>query len=63
MIDFLSPLWLIATFAIAFVFAFLVWAIVMRRMAGKMGAGGGGLLAIGKSKAKVFVETDVKTRF
>ena len=35
----------------------------MRRMAGRMGGGGGGLLAIGKSKAKVFVETDIKTRF
>ncbi|HZW87749.1 MAG TPA: ATP-dependent metallopeptidase FtsH/Yme1/Tma family protein, partial [Myxococcaceae bacterium] len=42
---------------------FAIWAVLMRRMAGRMGAGGGGLLAIGKSKAKVFVETDVKTRF
>ena len=42
---------------------FAIWAFVMRRMANRMGAGGGGLLAIGKSKAKVFVETDVKTRF
>jgi cell division protease FtsH len=42
---------------------FAIWMVVMRRMAGRMGAGGGGLLAIGKSKAKVFVETDVKTRF
>jgi cell division protease FtsH len=37
------------------------WVFVSRRMASRMG--GGGLLAIGKSKAKVFVETDVKTRF
>jgi len=43
---------------------FGVYVLLMRRMAGKLGAGGGGgLLAIGKSKAKVFVETDVKTRF
>jgi len=42
---------------------FGIWALLMRRMAGRMGPGGGGLLAIGKSKAKVFVETDVKTRF
>ena len=42
---------------------FVIWAVLMRRMAGRMGAGGGGLLAIGKSKAKVFVETDIKTRF
>jgi cell division protease FtsH len=42
---------------------FAIWAFFIRRMANRMGAGGGGLLAIGKSKAKVFVETDVKTRF
>jgi cell division protease FtsH len=43
---------------------FAIWMFLMRRMAGRMGAGGGGgLLAIGRSKAKVFVETDIKTRF
>ena len=42
---------------------FAIWAVLMRRMAKGMGGGGGGLLAIGKSKAKVFVETDIKTRF
>jgi cell division protease FtsH len=42
---------------------FGIWALLARRMANRMGAGGGGLLAIGKSKAKVFVETDVRTRF
>ena len=30
---------------------FGIWAILMRRMAGRMGGGGGGLLAIGKIKA------------
>jgi cell division protease FtsH len=44
-------------------FFFGIYVLFMRRMASRMGAGGGGLLAIGKSKAKVFVETDVKTRF
>ena len=39
---------------------FVIWAVLMRRMAGRMGAGGGGLLAIGKSKAKVYVETDIR---
>ena len=42
---------------------FGIYLLFMRRMASRMGAGGGGLLAIGKSKAKIFVETDVKTRF
>lgn len=37
-----------------------VWMFVMRRMAGGVG---GGLMQIGKSKAKVYVETDVKVTF
>jgi cell division protease FtsH len=41
---------------------FGVWLFLSRRMAGKLGPGGS-LMAIGKSKAKVFVETDVKVRF
>ena len=40
---------------------FAVWVFLMRRMAGKMG--GGGLLAIGKSKARVYVESDTKVAF
>jgi cell division protease FtsH len=36
---------------------FLVWMFLMRRMAGQMGSGGG-LMAVGKSKAKVYVESD-----
>ncbi len=39
-----------------------VWLLIARRMAGRLGPGGG-LMAIGKSKAKVFVETDVQVRF
>jgi cell division protease FtsH len=41
---------------------FGVWLFLARRMAGRLGPGGG-LMAIGKSKAKVFVETDVQVRF
>jgi cell division protease FtsH len=41
---------------------FFVWAFLMRRMAERTGAGGG-LMAVGKSKAKVYVETDTKTTF
>jgi cell division protease FtsH len=41
---------------------FGVWLFLAKRMAGRLGPGGG-LMSIGKSKAKVFVETDVKVRF
>lgn len=39
----------------------LVWLFLIRPMAG--GHGMGGMMAIGKSKAKVFVEKDIKTTF
>ena len=39
---------------------FGLWAFLMRRMGG---GAGGGLMSIGKSKAKVYVETDTKTTF
>ena len=41
---------------------FGIWALLMRRVSTQLGAGGG-LMAIGKSKAKVYVETDTKTTF
>ena len=41
---------------------FGIWFLIMRRMSGQFGAGGG-LMSIGKSKAKVYVETDIKTTF
>ncbi len=41
---------------------FGVWALIMKRFAGKLGPGGG-LMSIGKSKAKVYVETDTKVTF
>jgi cell division protease FtsH len=40
---------------------FGLWMLLFRRMG--QGGAGAGLLAIGKSKAKVLVDTDVKTRF
>ncbi len=43
-----------------------VWMLLARRMAGKDGLGGGlggGLLSIGKSKARVYMETDIKVTF
>ncbi|SEA27058.1 membrane protease FtsH catalytic subunit [Desulfuromusa kysingii] len=39
---------------------FVVWMFLVRKMADKQG---GGLLSIGKSKAKIFVEKDMKTTF
>jgi cell division protease FtsH len=39
-----------------------IWLFLMRRMQ-ERGGFGGGLLSIGKSKAKVYVETDVKVTF
>jgi cell division protease FtsH len=41
---------------------FGVWVFLMRRMSRGMGAGGG-LMSIGKSKAKVYVETDTRVSF
>ena len=43
-------------------FFFALWMFLMRRMATRMGPGGG-FLAVGKSKAKVYVETDTKVTF
>jgi cell division protease FtsH len=43
-------------------FFFGVWMFLARRMQGA-GGPGSGLMAIGKSKAKVYVETDTRTSF
>ena len=42
---------------------FGIWMFLGRRMANQLGGPGGGLMAIGKSKAKVYVETDTKVTF
>ncbi|MGH7152592.1 MAG: ATP-dependent zinc metalloprotease FtsH, partial [Acetobacteraceae bacterium] len=39
-----------------------LWVFFWRRTVGNMGMGGG-LMSIGRSRAKVFVETDIKTTF
>src|SRR5665213_2924410 len=44
----------------AFIF-YLIWAFFIRRMAEKQGFGG--LMSIGKSRAKVYVEKDTKVTF
>jgi cell division protease FtsH len=42
---------------------FGLWMFLIRRVAGRLGNGGPGLMSIGKSKAKVYVETDTKVSF
>ncbi len=41
---------------------FALWVFFFRRTVGNMGAGGG-LMSIGRSRAKIYVETDTKTTF
>ena len=41
---------------------FAVWMFLVRRMAEKQGLGGG-FMSVGKSKAKIYVETDTKVTF
>ncbi|MEA3155228.1 MAG: cell division protease FtsH [Betaproteobacteria bacterium] len=43
---------------------FAVWSFLAKRMANQQGLGGmGGFMSIGKSKAKVYMETDTKVTF
>jgi cell division protease FtsH len=46
---------------LTFGFFFLIWSFILRRMGGA--TRGGGILSMGKSRAKVYVETALKTRF
>src|SRR5690606_41108655 len=47
------------------VFFFIaIWLFIMRRaggMGGGMGGGGGGFLSVGKSKARIYAETDIRS--
>jgi cell division protease FtsH len=42
---------------------FAIWMFLIRRFAERSGGLGGSFMSIGKSKAKVYVETDTKTTF
>ncbi|MCG5051320.1 MAG: ATP-dependent zinc metalloprotease FtsH [Myxococcales bacterium] len=55
----------ILSFLLPLALVMFLWIFIMRRFANRIGGGGGagGLMSIGKSKAKVYVETDVKTTF
>ena len=57
--DLLSTL---ASWVLPTLLFFGLWMLLMRRIASQPG-GPGGLMSIGKSKAKVYVETDTKTTF
>ena len=51
----------ILSWVIPAVIFYVIWVLLFRRMAG--GQGLGGLMAVGKSRAKVYVETDTKVTF
>jgi cell division protease FtsH len=55
---------LILSWVVPIAIFFGIWVFIGRRMAKQLGGGaGGGLMSIGKSKAKVYVETDTKVTF
>ena len=60
----LENIWLptLASWMVPALLLLLIWPFVARRMSGRLGPGGG-FLSIGQSKAKVYVETDVKVTF
>jgi cell division protease FtsH len=43
------------------IFFYLIWSFLFRRLIEKQGAGG--LMSVGKSRAKIYVETDTKVTF
>ena len=51
----------ILSWVVPAVIFYVIWMIVFRRFAEKQGIGG--LMAVGKSRAKVYVETDTKVTF
>jgi cell division protease FtsH len=59
--NFLSNvLWLV----VPLVLMFFLWMFMMRKLADKQGlGGGGGIMGIGKSKARIYAEEGVKTTF
>jgi cell division protease FtsH len=54
---------LVLSWVIPVALFFGIWVLLGRRMAKQLGGPGGGLMAIGKSKAKVYVETDTQVTF
>ena len=58
-----ASVWLtnLASWALSLVFFLALWGFLFRRMGA--GMGGGGLMAIGRSKAKVYVESETRATF
>jgi cell division protease FtsH len=58
-----ASVWLtnLASWALSLVFFLALWGFLFRRMGA--GVGGGGLMAIGRSKAKVYVESETRVTF
>jgi cell division protease FtsH len=54
---------MILSWVVPILLFFGVWVFLSKRMTKAMGGPGGGLMSIGKSKAKVYVETDTKKTF
>ena len=52
---------IILSWVVPAILFYVIWMIVFRRFAEKQGIGG--LMAVGKSRAKVYVETDTKVTF
>ena len=53
---------LLLSWILPFVLFLAIWMYIIRRFSGKQGIGGG-LMAVGKSKAKIYVETDTQVSF
>jgi cell division protease FtsH len=58
-----ASIWLanLASWGLSLVFFLVLWGFLFRRMGA--GVGGGGLMAIGRSKAKVYVESETRVTF
>ena len=59
------PGWLTSALGWVLPLAFFwgIWALLSRRMASGIGGGMGGLMNIGRSRARIYAESDTKTRF
>jgi len=53
----------ILSWVLPLAFFIFVWFYIIRKATEKGGGLGGGFLTIGKNKAKVYIETEIKTRF
>ncbi|HAR43721.1 MAG TPA: cell division protein FtsH [Bdellovibrionales bacterium] len=58
-----SPLGGIFAWLLPLIVFFALFQYLSKRMGAGGGARGGGILSLGKSRAKIFVETDLRTRF